>query len=731
MHETNPFYIFVPSENKEKTLNTKIMAALQNIRNKGGVLVSIVIGIALLAFIIDPSILGTPGQSRNNVGEIAGKTIKIQDYQQRILENEEMIKQMNGIASLTEEDQVTIRENTWQQMISEIIMTDQYEELGIGLSGDELYDLLLGNNMTPAVAQLFADPATGQVDKQRAIETIKYLINSPAGTPQREYWLNMEQQIKTSQLQMKYMLLLAKGLFVTDAEARAYLEDAATNVDISYIMKSYNTVSDSAVSVTSGEIKKYYDEHLYLFEQPESRQIAYVNFDIAASAEDIKETEEWVGSLKEEFAEASDVLEFANLSSEERAVPRYYKEGEFENEGLNDFLFKEEGDGVYGPYMQGNTYNIARVADRRMLPDSVKARHILIQPTQASDVEAFKELADSLAQVIRDGGDFEEIARQYSADQASAVNGGDLGWFTQEQMIQPFSDSVFFAKKREVKVVTTQYGFHIVQVTDMTKPVEKVLLGIVTKEISPSEETINKVYNDARTFVNGVNTEAEFNEAVTKYNQTKRLANLNKNDQSIAGIDNGREIIREAYLTDEVGRILMTGDKSPIFEAGDKFVVAVLLDIREEGVSPINMVSSLIQRELIRQKKGEIIAGQLEKAVAGSESLLSVAQKAGAEVMDATDVNFGSLQIPGAGIEPEVIAEVVRMGENKISQPIVGNQGVYVVVVNAKNTTEVTPEQVEEAKLQMVQLNINRINYQLLPALEKKEGVVDERYKFY
>ena len=179
------------------------MAALQNIRNKGGVLVSIVIGIALLAFIIDPSILGTPGQSRNNVGEIAGKTIKIQDYQQRILENEEMIKQMNGIASLTEEDQVTIRENTWQQMISEIIMTDQYEELGIGLSGDELYDLLLGNNMTPAVAQLFADPATGQVDKQRAIETIKYLINSPAGTPQREYWLNMEQQIKTSQLQMK------------------------------------------------------------------------------------------------------------------------------------------------------------------------------------------------------------------------------------------------------------------------------------------------------------------------------------------------------------------------------------------------------------------------------------------------------------------------------------------------------------------------------------------------
>ena len=298
-------------------------------------------------------------------------------------------------------------------------------------------------------------------------------------------------------------------------------------------------------------------------------------------------------------------------------------------------------------------------------------------------------------------------------------------------MIQPFSDSAFFSKKREVKVVTTQYGFHILQVTDMTKPVDKVLLGVVTKEISPSQETINKIYNDARTFVNGVTNEAEFNEAVTKFNQTKRLANLNKNDQTIPGITGGREIIREAYLTGEVGQMLLTTDKSPIFEAGDKFVVAVLLDIREEGISPLNSVSAIIQRELIRQKKGEVIAGQLEKAVSGSESLLSVAQKAGAEVMDATDINFNSLQIPGAGIEPDVIAEVIRMDENKISRPIVGNQGVYVVIVNAKNTTEVTPEQVEAAKLQMTQLNINRVNYQLLPALEKKEGVIDMRYRFY
>lgn len=710
------------------------MATLQKIRNRGGVLVSIVIGLALVAFIVGDALSSGASfinNSRNKVGEVAGKSIGIQEYQQRIAKNEKMITQMNGLTGLTDEQQAAVRENTWQQIISEIILNNQYEEIGMGLSGDELYDLLLGNNMTPEIAQLFADPTTGQVDKQRAIETIKYLINSPAGTPQREYWLNMEEQIKTSQLQMKYMNLLGKGLYVTDEQARAYLESSATNVDISYIMKSYNTVSDSAVSVSASEIQKYYNEHQYLFEQQESRQIAYVNFDITASAEDIQETEDWVSSLKEEFAAAADPVEFANLSSEQKVSPSYYKRGELGNDALDEFFFTQKSDSVYGPYMQGNSYNIARVANRKMLPDSVRARHILIVPTQETVVSS-KALADSLAQLIRDGKDFEALAREYSADQNSAVNGGDLGWFTQAQMIQPFSDSVFFAKKKEVKVVATQYGFHVVQVTDMTKPVEKIRLAVITKEIVPSQQTVNKIYNDARTFASDVNTEAEFNEAVTKYNQTKRLANLGKNDRTIPGITSGREVVREAFLASEPGYILTTTkDKSPIFETGDKFTIAVLLNIKEEGIAPLGEVRALVQRELIRQKKGEMIAKQLEGSIAGSESLLSVAQKAGAEVVDATDLNFNSLQIPGAGIEPKVIAEVLKMNEGKISKPIIGNQGVYVVIVNAKNTTEVTPEQIQEAKLQMDQLNMNRVNYQLLPALEKKEGVVDERYKFY
>lgn len=192
------------------------MATLQKIRNRGGILVSIVIGLALVAFIVGDALssgASIMNRSRNKVGEIAGESISIQEYQQKITKNEEMVKSMNGISALSEDQQQMIRENTWQQIVTNAIMEKEYENIGMGLSGDELYDLLLGDNMNPAVQQLFADPQTGQVDKDRARLVIKQLIEAPAGTPQKAYWLNMEEQIATARKQSKYNILLTRGLY--------------------------------------------------------------------------------------------------------------------------------------------------------------------------------------------------------------------------------------------------------------------------------------------------------------------------------------------------------------------------------------------------------------------------------------------------------------------------------------------------------------------------------------
>lgn len=707
------------------------MATLQTIRNRGGLLISIVIGLALVAFIVGDALTSGANMlngGRNQVGEIAGEGVSIIDYQNRVAKNEEMVKMMNNTSALNEEQQTMLRNNTWQQMIMEQLMGEEYGELGLTVSGDELYDILLGDNMSPAVRQLFADPNTGMVDKDQARMVIKQLIDAPANTPQKAYWLNMEKEISDTRLMSKYNNLLAKSLYITDEQAKENAEANASKTDISYIVKNYSTIDDSSITVSNSEIKDYYKQNQKRFQQDEARKIVYVNFDIEASGEDFTETEKTVSELIEEFGETKDPIDFVNLSSDKKADRNYYKKDEITNDSLANFLFADKM-GVFGPYLENNAYKISRVGNVKMLPDSLRARHILIAPQNNNYMQA-KAVADSLAELLKKGANFEELAKANSTDQNSAINGGDLGWFNQRAMIQPFSDTVFFSKKNDIKVVLTQYGAHVVQVTDMAKPVEKIQIATVEKEVIPSTKTTNKIYNDARSFATNVNSLDDFNKKVEETGLTKRLATVNKNEKTVAGMDNAREMIRRIYLTEEPG-IVATTDGSIIFENGNKYTVAVLTDIEEEGIAPINNVAANIKRILIQKKKAEQLKKELASAQSGSESLLSIAQKAGVEVKEATEISFNSFQIPGAGIEPRVIAAASVVEQGKISTPIEGNQGVYIIMVNNRTTEDVTPETVQQTKEGMQQANMYRANYQAIQAILKNGNVIDQRYKFY
>ncbi|MDE7073881.1 MAG: SurA N-terminal domain-containing protein, partial [Odoribacter sp.] len=360
------------------------MAALQTIRNRGGILVSVIIGLALLAFILNDAFSSSSSifsSDRNQVGEIAGEGISVMEFQERVNKNEEMVKSMNGLASLNEEQQTMLRNNTWQQLVMEKLMNREYEEAGIEVSGDELYDITLGNNMSPSVRQLFADPNTGDVDIARAREIIKTLLEAPDNNPQKAYWLNLEEEISNTRKMAKYNALLAKALYITDPQANENVAGNAAKSDISYVVKNYSTIEDSTISVSNSEIKEYYNKHQKRFEQPESRRIVYVNFDIEPSGEDFADTEKAVAELVEEFAASEEPLEFVNLASDQRADYNYYRKDEIQNENVASHLTAKANRGsVYGPYLENNAYKISRIAHVRMLPDSVRARHILIRP---------------------------------------------------------------------------------------------------------------------------------------------------------------------------------------------------------------------------------------------------------------------------------------------------------------------------------------------------------------
>jgi peptidyl-prolyl cis-trans isomerase D len=666
------------------------------------------------------------------VGVIAGETLGIQEYQALVNNDENVFKMMQNLTSLSDEQRQQVQDNTWQMEVFRIVMGQEFEKIGLGVSEEELYSRLVGDKLDPSIAQFISALGVDPSDKVQLNNVIQNILQAPMENPYRATWQFLEKQAIASYQMAKYQTLLSKALYVPSAQVNELLDLASSTVDISYLVKSYNTISDSAVTVTPAEIKEYYNSHQHLFKQQESRQLTYVSFDVTAAAEDIQETEAAVESLKPEFEAATDVIEFANSATEKKIEPRFYKKGEL-GEELDAFLFAGDtaNNKVYGPYLNDNAYNIIRVADRKMIPDSIRVRQIIL-PFDQTDFEGKQQLADSLTREIRRGASFDLLARRYSADPNSAVNGGDIGWFTQEMLPSPIRDTLFLAQKNEVKLLPSQGGFIILQLSDRSRPVEKVLAGIVAKEINPSQQTINKIYNEVRIFVDNMNTVDEFEKVVADKGQTKRYATVSKSDNTIAGIDKARDIIREAYMTGSAGKVLVNNRKSPIFECGDKYIVAVLTAIKEEGVSPLQEVSASITRELTRKKKGEILAKELQAASAGSESLLSIAQKTNTEVLDATDISFASFQIPGAGIEPKVIAEVVRLNENQISAPIIGNQGVFVAVVTSRaEAPELSPDEIAQRKMGLNEMHAYQIQYQAIPSIIQAAKVEDLRYKFY
>jgi peptidyl-prolyl cis-trans isomerase D len=710
------------------------MATLQKIRNQGGILVSIFVGVALLAFIVGDALSSSSqilNRSRNKVGVIAGETLGIQEYQALVNNDENVFKMMQNLPSLGDEQRQQVQDNTWQMEVFRVVMGQELEKIGLGVSEEEIYSRLVGDKLDPSIAQFISAMGVDPSDKAQLNGIIQQILQAPADNPYRATWQFLEKQAIASYQAAKYQALLAKALYIPGPQAAELLDLSTTTADISYLVKSYNTVSDSAVTVTPAEIKEYYNEHQHLFKQQESRQLTYVTFDVTASPEDVRETELAVEQLKPEFEAATDVIEFANSATEKKVEPRFYKKGELDEE-LDAFLFGADAAGkVHGPYLADNAYNLACVADRRMVPDSVRARQIVLPFDQAS-FETARQLADSLAGEIRGGASFDLLARRFSADPNSAVNGGDIGWFTQEMLPAAVRDTLFLARKNDVKIFPSQGGILLLQVSDRSRPVEKVLVGIVAKEINPSQQTVNKIYNEARLFVDNMETAAEFEKAVTDGGRAKRYATVGKNDNTIAGIDKARDVIREAYMTGSAGKVLVNNRKSPIFECGDKYVVAVLAAVKEEGVAPLQEVSATITRELTRRKKGEILVRELQAASAGSESLLSIARKAGVEVLDATDVTFTSFQVPGAGIEPLVIAEASRLEENRVSAPLAGNQGVFVLVVTSREVAPApTPEDVARHAAGLSEMRAYQVQYQAIPSIIQAAKVEDLRYKFY
>jgi len=705
------------------------MATLQTIRDRGGVLIAIIIGLALLAFILGDFNIGKGSGGRSKkyfeIAEIAGKSITFQDFEEKINKLTEIYK-LTGSGIIDESTSENIREQSWQQLIREIILDDEYNELGLGVSDDELFDLIQGNNPHLFVRQMFTDPQTGRMNKSALINFLKNMDNDPT---QKAYWLFMENEIVNDRYFTKYNSLVSKGLYPTHNQAAIEFNESNKKVDFNYLFERFNTISDSAVTVDSKDLEKYYEENKENYKQLPARTIEYVIFSVEPSEADISENEKWINDIKSEFEEAEDVKEFVNLTADTRFEDINHTPDEFP-EIIRGFVDTAELGEVYGPYFENETYKLVKIAEINYLPDSVHVRHILISAGQNRSFSNAESTADSLKTLIANGTNFNTIAITLSDDQGSAQLGGDLGWFREGQMVKPFNDACFQGKIGDLTIVETQFGFHIIEILEKGSTVKKIKTGIVDRKLEPSSTTYQNIYAEAGRFAGMNDTYEKFNETIAGEGYDKRTANdLKPTDKEIPGLDSPRNIIRSVFEGKE-NEIVLDFNEKAVFELGNQFAIVYLTGVKKEGFSKLEDVESDIRLNVTKEKKALKIIENIKAGMGETETLEDLAKNLGVNIETATGISFNSFSIPGAGIEPQVIATAVNSDQGILTGPVKGNNGVYVITV----TNITNPEETDDLTAILFRLKStynSRASYEVFEALKESADIVDSRYKFY
>lgn len=702
------------------------MATLQNIRNRGGLMIAIVIGLALGAFILGDMLnsgskLMRPSQMK--IAEIDGESIQYPDFQKKVEELSEVYKMNTQQTQIDENTWEQIREQVWQGYLMENILGKAAEKLGVTVSSEELFDLIQGNNPHPIIQQLFRNQKTGVVDKSAIIQFLKSL-EAGASPEQKAYWLYIENQIKQDKLNAKYNNLVSKGLYVTNDEAKKSLAAKNKSANFQYVMLSYSSIPDADVKVSDEELKAYYNQHKDEYKQDKTRRIEYVTFDVVASEADKAATQKWLNDAKAEFAATTDNQQYINVNSDTRFDPSFSKSNELPA-SLALWAFSAQSGDFYGPYFENGEYKLAKVDQFKMLPDSVQASHILINPQTIGSVEKAKAIADSLKRNIELGGSFAEVAMKYSEDPGSKTKGGDLGWFKRKQMVPEFEEAAFSGEVNKLYVVATRYGFHIIKPTKKGKETNQVRLAILTKKVEPSSETYQKVYSEASKFASENPTVDAFNKAVVAQKLDKKLATMKENDREVTGLESSRQLVRAAFNAEQ-GNMCVNNEGSTIFEFGNKFVVAAMTGATEEGASTFEEARIRVELAVRKEKKAQMLADKLKSA--GSD-LASAASRLSTEVKEASGINFNSFSIPSIGFEPAVVGTVCSLPEGKVSTPIEGNNGVYLAKVTSFTTS--TDADLKGEKNRIAQTLGYRAGSQVFESLKKVSEVVDKRAKFY
>lgn len=687
------------------------MVTLNTLRNKGGVLLAIVIGVALLAFVLGDMLTSGStlmNSSKMNVGVVGGEKISTQEYAQAIDELTEVQRITTGREGSTEEENEMIRVQAWDLMIRQKALKPALKDLGLTVSDDEMVGLLSGANPSPIIAQMFANPQTGMFEPALLRQFVARVGQDQTGRMQM-FWNYLQGEVGDQSLLFKFKNLIDKAAYVTGLEAGQLASLESKTYSVNYLVSRYESIADSTVQVSDAELRKYYDSHKGMFRQEDLRDIEYVTFEALPSPEDYAAAEKTVRELAKELAGAKNVQQFVAMNSHNSSDTRYYKAGEITGE-LGTFAFSASADQVYGPVLNGDQWTMARIADVQTMPDSIRVSSIVISADQ-------KALADSLSAALQKGGDFAAAAREFSADQQSSAEGGDLGMMDPQTLTPQFAEALKGAAAGTVKTVTTPDAVFILKVTGTKGESQKVQLGVINYNVEASEQTRNEVYGKANKFATAA-AAGGFEKAVGDGALAKRVATVGPNDRTVGGMQQSRELARWAFN----GK---PGEISDVKEFGNNFVIAAITAVREKGTAPFDQVRENVKTLVVREKKGEMLAQKM----AGATSVAALATTLGVDTLSNNDINFQGFMAPEVGFDPAFTGGVSGIAKTGVvSKPIVGRIGVYAAEITAERSTPV------DAAVEKARLSAEAQQSAFMAAYEaflNLSDIQDTRYRFY
>jgi peptidyl-prolyl cis-trans isomerase D len=703
------------------------MALINKIREKSGYAIGF-IALAMISFMILGDLLGPNsrllGGNNNVIGEIAGKEITIQEFETALQGVKQNYAAQTG-KQPTEDELVSLREQTWGQMILKVAYQKEFDRLGIEVSDDELVDMVQGNNVHPVIKQTFVNPQTGQFDRSLVAKYLKEdLPKVPA--EQQAAWYNFEANLSPERELAKYNNLIKLSNYVTTAEAKRYQSEQNDKASVKYLYVPFFTISDSSIKVTDEQLQAYLDKNKERYKVEESRAIEYVTIPIKPSATDSASVRKEIDEMAQQFAVADNDSLFVNANSD---VP-------FNGTSLNAGSLPEQLKGqhlekgkVFGPFSENGAYTIFKVMEvNDNGKASARASHILIRAANATPEAkaAAKKKAEEVLAKIKAGADFSLMAAQNGQD-GTASQGGDLGFFSQGAMVPAFEKAVFGAKSAGLlpNVVETDFGYHIIKIT-APKTTRNYKVATVVRAISPSDETRDIALRRADELAGtSQNLEAlRQNIAKDKSLVKTEAKSVRTTDRAINNLANAREVIRWAF-SDKTDK----NNVSPVYEVDNQYVVAALVSKQDKGYAKVNDIRDELTAAVRNELKAQQIVAKLQGA---SGSLEQVAAKYGPEavVKTAAGVTLAASTIEGLGFDPIATGKAFGLKQGARSKPFEGQTGVMVVELQQLDKINFSGD-MSGVKKQLETARSGRAEGSVFQLIRDRSDIKDYRIKFF